>query len=107
MKQALYGSGAVLIGVGEVATRLRESTHTMVKALAVMKQQGRAAETHVRGRCRLHLSVMRSRNPATRCVKPPPHATRPIRKSAGKRSKHPVSQPMAGHLHLCGITNFP
>jgi hypothetical protein len=37
------------IGVGEVAMRLRESTHTIVKALAVLKQQGRAEETHVRG----------------------------------------------------------
>jgi hypothetical protein len=63
MKQALCGSGAVLIGVGEVATRLRESTHTMVKALAVMKQQGRAAETHVRGRWRLHLSVHAEQEP--------------------------------------------
>jgi len=37
--------------------RLRESTHTVVKALAVLKEQGRAEETHVRGRWRLHLTV--------------------------------------------------
>jgi hypothetical protein len=63
MRQELYGSGAVLIGVGEVAMRLRESTRTIVKALAVLKEQGRAEETHVRGRWRLHLSVHAEQEP--------------------------------------------
>jgi DNA-binding IclR family transcriptional regulator len=57
MRQEHDGSRAVLIGAGEVAMRLRESTHTVVKALAVLKEQGRAEETHVRGRWRLHLTV--------------------------------------------------
>jgi hypothetical protein len=51
------------IGVGEVAMRLRESTHTIVKALAVLKQQGRAEETHIRERWRLHLSVHAEQEP--------------------------------------------
>ena len=37
--------------------RLRESTHTVVKARAVLKEQGHAEETHVRGRSRLHVTV--------------------------------------------------
>lgn len=51
------------IGVGEVAMRLRESTRTIVKALAVLKEQGRAEETHLRGRWRLHLSVHAEQEP--------------------------------------------
>ena len=57
MRQDLYRSHAVLIGAGEVAMRLRGTTHTIVKALAVLQEQGRAEETHVRGRWRLHLPV--------------------------------------------------
>jgi hypothetical protein len=56
-------SRAVLIGAGEVAMRLRESRRTIVKALAVLKEQGRAEETHVRGRWRLHLTVHAEQEP--------------------------------------------
>jgi hypothetical protein len=63
MRQEHYGSHAILIGAGEVAMRLRETTHTIVKALAVLKEQGRAEETHVRGRWRLHLTVHAEQEP--------------------------------------------
>lgn len=63
MRQEHYGSHAVLIGAGEVAMRLRETTHTIAKALAVLKEQGRAEETHVRGRWRLHLTVYPEMDP--------------------------------------------
>lgn len=55
MRQEHYGSDAALVGAGEVAMRLRETTHVVVQALRVLKEQGRAEETHVRGRWRLHL----------------------------------------------------
>jgi hypothetical protein len=57
MRQEHYGSHAVLVGAGEVAMRLRETTQVIVQALGVLKEQGRAEETSVRGRWRLHLSV--------------------------------------------------
>lgn len=57
MRQEHYGSHAVLIGAGEVAMRLRETTQVVVEALGVLKEQGRAEETSVRGRWRLHLNV--------------------------------------------------
>jgi len=63
MRQEHYGSHAILIGAGEVAMRLRETTHTIVKALAVLKEQGRAEETHVRGHWRLHLTVHQEQEP--------------------------------------------
>jgi len=63
MRQEHDGSRAVLIGAGEVAMRLRESTHPIVKALAVLKEQGHAEETHVRGRWRLHLTVHADEEP--------------------------------------------
>jgi hypothetical protein len=56
MRQEHYGSHAVLVGAGEVAMRLRETTHVIVQALGVLKDQGRAEETSVRGRWRLHLN---------------------------------------------------
>jgi hypothetical protein len=57
MRQEHYASDAVLVGAGEVAMRLRETTHVIVQALGVLKEQGRAEETSVRGRWRLHLNV--------------------------------------------------
>lgn len=57
MRQEHYSSHAVLIGAGEVAMRLRETTYVIVQALGVLKEQGRAEETSVRGRWRLHLNV--------------------------------------------------
>ena len=65
MRQEHYGSHAVLIGAGEVAMRLRETTHVIVQALGVLKEQGRAEETSVRGRWSLHLdsTCMQNRDP--------------------------------------------
>ena len=57
MSQQHYGSRAILVGAGEVAMRLRETTQVIAKALAVLKEQGRAEETGARGRWRLHLTV--------------------------------------------------
>jgi len=42
MRQEHYGSHPVLLGVGDVAMRLRE---TIVKAPGVLRDQGRAEET--------------------------------------------------------------
>jgi predicted nucleic acid-binding OB-fold protein len=42
MRQEHYGSHPVLLGVGEVAMRLRETAPTIVKALGVLRDQGRA-----------------------------------------------------------------
>src|ERR1700675_4047474 len=55
MKQKHYGSHSVVLAAGELATRLRESTHTIVKALVVLREQGRAV-----GDCT-------SARPASRC----------------------------------------
>jgi hypothetical protein len=57
MRQEHYGSHSVLLGAGEVAMRLRETTHTIVKALGVLRDQGRAEETGAHGRWRLRFSV--------------------------------------------------
>jgi len=57
MSQQHYGSRVVLVGAGEVAMRLRETTQVIAKALAVLKEQGRAEETGARRRWRLHLTV--------------------------------------------------
>jgi hypothetical protein len=57
MSQQHYGSRVVLVGAGEVAMRLRETTQVIAKALVVLKEQGRAEETGARGRWRLHLTV--------------------------------------------------
>lgn len=51
------GSHSVLLGAGEVAMRLRETTHTIVEALGMLRDQGRAEETGARGRWRLRFSV--------------------------------------------------
>ena len=56
MRQEHYGSHAVLVGAAEVAMRLRETTDVIVQALGVLKEQGRAEETSVRGRWRFHLN---------------------------------------------------
>jgi len=58
MGQQHYGSRVVLVGAGEVAMRLRETTQVIAKALAVLKEQGRAEETGARRRWRLHLTVL-------------------------------------------------
>ena len=63
MRQEHYGSRAVLVGAGEVAMRLRETTHTIVKALGLLKEQGRAEETGARGRWRLHLTEYAEQGP--------------------------------------------
>jgi hypothetical protein len=57
MRQEHDGSHPVLLGVGEVAMRLRETTHTIVKALVVLRDQGRAEEIGTHGRWRLRFSV--------------------------------------------------
>jgi hypothetical protein len=57
MSQHHYGSRVVLVGAGEVAMRLRETTQVIAKALAMLKEQGRAEETGARRRWRLHLTV--------------------------------------------------
>jgi hypothetical protein len=56
MRQEHYGSHSVLLGAGEVAMRLRETTHTIVKALGVLRDQGRAEETGAHGRWRLRFT---------------------------------------------------
>ena len=65
MRQEHYGSHTVLVGAGEVAMRLRETTRVIVQAMGVLKEQGRAEETSVRGRWRLHLNLTctQSRDP--------------------------------------------
>lgn len=63
MKQEHYGSHAVLVGAGEVATRLRETTHVIVKVLGMLKEQGRAEETGVRGSWQLHLTAHAEQGP--------------------------------------------
>ncbi|MGC2195514.1 MAG: hypothetical protein WA628_12625 [Terriglobales bacterium] len=57
MRQGHYGSHSVLLGAGEVAMRLRETTPTIVKALEVLRDQGRAEETGAHGRWRLRFGV--------------------------------------------------
>lgn len=59
MRQEHYGSRQVMVGVEEMGMRLRETTRTIVEALEVLKDQGRAEETSMRGRWRLHLTVHR------------------------------------------------
>jgi hypothetical protein len=56
MRQEHYGSRSVVLGVGELAMRLRETTQTIVKTL---RDKGRAQETGAHGRWRL-LSTMPS-----------------------------------------------
>jgi hypothetical protein len=57
MRQEHYGSREILVGAGEVAMRLRETTHTIVKVLETLTHEGRAEETIVPGRWRLFLPV--------------------------------------------------
>ena len=57
MRQQHYGSRSVLLGAGELAMRLRETTQTIVKALGVLRDQGRAEETGTHGRWKLHFTV--------------------------------------------------
>jgi hypothetical protein len=57
MRQEHYGSRSVLLGAGELAMRLRETTPTIVKVLRVLRDQGRAEETGTRGRWRLRSTV--------------------------------------------------
>jgi hypothetical protein len=61
MRQQHYGSRQVLVGVEEMAMRLRETTRAIAGALDLLKHQGRAEETSMRGRWRLHLKVHRER----------------------------------------------
>ena len=57
MRQKHYGSRSVLLGAGELAMRLRETTQTIVEALGVLKDQGGAEETGAHGRWRLQFTV--------------------------------------------------
>jgi hypothetical protein len=68
VRQQPHGSRQVIVGVEEMGMRLRETTHTIVEALEVLKDQGRAEETSMRGRWRLHLTMHREqgRDHATR-----------------------------------------
>jgi len=49
MRQEHYGSHSVLLSSGEMAMRLRETTHTIVKALGMLRDQGRAEEIGPQG----------------------------------------------------------
>lgn len=53
MRQEHYGYRSVVLGAGELAMRLRETTQSIVKALEVLRDQGRAQETGTHGRWRL------------------------------------------------------
>lgn len=57
MRQQHYRSPQVLVGVEEMALRLRESPRAIVGALQFIKHQGRAEETSMRSRWRLLLTV--------------------------------------------------
>ena len=57
MRQEHYGSRSVVLGAGELAMRLRETTLTIVKVLEVLRDQGRAQETAAHGRWRLLFTV--------------------------------------------------
>lgn len=57
MRHSHYGSRSVPLGAGELAMRLRESTHSIVKALGLLRDQGRAEETGTHGRWRLLFTV--------------------------------------------------
>jgi hypothetical protein len=57
MRQEHYGSRSIVLGAGELAMRLRETTQTIVKALEVLRDQGRAQETAAHGRWRLLFTV--------------------------------------------------
>ena len=57
MRQEHYGSRSVVLGAGELAMRLRETTPTIVRALRVLRGQGRAQETGAHGRWRLLFTV--------------------------------------------------
>lgn len=63
MRQEHSGSHSVLLSVGELAMRLRETTQTILEALGVLRDQGRAEETGARGRWKLHFSVPGERAP--------------------------------------------
>ena len=57
MRQELFGSRSVVLGAGELAMRLRETVQTIVKALEVLRDQGRAQEADAHGRWRLLTTV--------------------------------------------------
>jgi len=57
MRLEHYGSRSVVLGAGELAMRSRETTQTIVKALEVLRDQGRAQETAAHGRWRLLFTV--------------------------------------------------
>ena len=59
MRQQHYGYRQVLVGVEEMAMRLRETTRAIAGALELLKHRGHAEETSMRGRWRLHLKVHR------------------------------------------------
>jgi len=72
MRQQHHGSRQVLVGVEEMAMRLRESTRAIAGALELLKHQGRAEETSMRGRWRLNLKAHREvgRNDTIRAAAP-------------------------------------
>ena len=69
MRQEHYGSRSIVLGAGELAMRLRETTRTIVKALEVLRDQGgcsrnrrtRTMETALHRRADAGLSIGRSR----------------------------------------------
>ena len=63
MRQQHYRSPQVLVGVDKMALRLRESPRAIVGALQLIKHQGRAEETSMRGRWRLLLTVHQEQGP--------------------------------------------
>jgi hypothetical protein len=78
MRQEHYRSHSVFLGAGEVAMRLRETTLTIVKALGVLRDQGRAEETGAHGRWRLHFTEPREQAP-DRALRELPSADEPGR----------------------------
>lgn len=65
MRQEHYGSRSVLLGAGELAMRLRETSPTIIKALGVLRDRGRAEETGTHGRWRLLFTVHGEQPPDT------------------------------------------
>ncbi len=71
MRQPHYGSHSVLLSSGEMAMRLRETSNTIVKALAMLRDQGRAEEIGSQGCWRVRFRVP-PEQPADRAVREVP-----------------------------------
>jgi hypothetical protein len=67
MRQEHHGSHSVFLSSGEMAMRLRETSNTIVKALGMLRDQGRAEEIGSQGCWRVHFSVT-TREHASECA---------------------------------------